>query len=138
MIDHCVSRLTSRALWDPVFAAVWLFVTASWFAHETDLVLENQHLRLACGLRKTLPAIREGSADYAAATATAAYSLVLREAQGRRAGADQFQTADRGQPDRDEPRSTRHVDRRTLRRAHTSSAPASVTMQPYQVRVLVQ
>ena len=44
---HWACRLTPRAFWHPVFAAVWFFVAASAFADETDLVLENQHLRLA-------------------------------------------------------------------------------------------
>ena len=91
------------------------------------------------GLRKTLPAIREGSADYAAATATSGVFACLREAQGQRAlvliSFNPQTVASQITTNRELPGTW--TDELSGERI-TPSAPASVTMQPYQVRVLVQ
>ncbi len=91
------------------------------------------------GLRKSLPAIREGSADYATATATAGVFTCLREAQGQRAlvliSFNPHPVVSQVTTNRELPGAW--TDELSGERI-TGGATLSVAMQPYQVRVLVQ
>ena len=91
------------------------------------------------GLRKSLRAIREGSADYATATATSGVFACLREAQGQRAlvliSFNPQAVVSRVTTNREFPAAW--TDELSGERV-TLGATRSVAMQPYQVRVLVQ
>lgn len=91
------------------------------------------------GLRKSLPAVRDGSADYATATATSGVFGCLREAQGQRAlvliSFNPQAVISQVTTDRELPGAW--TDELSGQRIPVG-APLSVAMQPYQVRVLVQ
>ena len=90
-------------------------------------------------MRKRLPAIREGSADYAAATATGGIFACLREAPGQRAlvliSFNPHAVGSTIAANRELPGAwTDEISGQRI----PIGADQSVAMQPYQVRVLVQ